>query len=114
MRRAVLKLVVNAVALWVAASLVPGVHLSSRPADVALVALVFALVNTCLKPVALILSLPALVVTLGLFTFVVNAGLFALVAWLTPGLDLDGFLPALAGSIAVSVVAIALNLLLKD
>ena len=45
---------------------------------------------------------------------VVNAGLFALVAYLTPGLGLDGFLPALAGSVAVSIVAIALNLLLKD
>lgn len=114
MRRLALKLVVNAVAVWAASHLVPGVQLSSSPVDVALVALVFALVNTFLKPVALILSLPALVVSLGLFTFVVNAGLFALVAWLTPGLVIDGFGAALVGGLVVSIVSIALNLLLKD
>ena len=109
-----LRLAVNAAALWAAAWAVEGVHLSGDPVDIVIVAAIFGLANTFIKPVVLLLSLPALLVTLGLFTFVVNAGMLGLVAWLAPGLMIDGPLSALLGGLVVSVVSVALNLLVKD
>ena len=70
-----LRLAINAAALWAAAHFVEGVDLSGDPLDVIIVAAIFGLVNTFIKPVVLLLSLPALLLTLGLFTFVVNAGM---------------------------------------
>ncbi|MDA0333949.1 MAG: phage holin family protein [bacterium] len=109
-----LRLAINAAALWAAAQFVDGVNLSGDPLDVVIVAAIFGLVNTFIKPVVLLLSLPALLLTLGLFTFVVNAGMLGLVAWLAPGLMVDGPLSALLGGLVVSVVSMALNLMVKD
>jgi putative membrane protein len=109
-----LRLAINAAALWAAAHFVDGVHLSGDPVDVIIVAAIFGLVNTFIKPVVMLLSLPALLVTLGMFTFVVNAGMLGLVAWLAAGLDVAGPLAALFGGLVVSVVSIALNLIAKD
>jgi putative membrane protein len=109
-----MRLAVNAAALWAAAYFVGGVNLSGDPLDIIIVAAIFGLVNTFIKPVVMLLSLPALLVTLGLFTFVVNACMLGLVAWWTSGLALDGPLPALLGGLVVSVVSVALNLIVRD
>ncbi|HJP30146.1 MAG: phage holin family protein [Candidatus Latescibacteria bacterium] len=109
-----LRLAVNAAALWAAAHFVEGIHLAESPLDVVIVAAVFGLVNTFIKPVAMLLSLPALLLTLGLFTFVVNAGMLGLAAWLVSGLTVDGPLSALVGGFVVSIVSFALNLIVKD
>ena len=104
---------INAIALWFAAWLVAGVHLSENLLEVAMVALVFGVANTFIKPVVLLLSLPMLLLTLGLFTFVVNAAMLALVASLTLGLTLDGVSSALLGSAVVSIASFVLSAL-KD
>ena len=114
MKWLILRLGVNAVALWAAAHWVSGIHLSENPLDILIVAAVFGLVNTFIKPVVLLLSLPALLLTLGLFTFVVNAGMLGLAAWLVDGLAVDHFFAALVGSLVVTVVSFALNLFVKD
>lgn len=112
MSRFALRLLTNAAALWVAARIVDGIELSEGVVDVAIVVLVFGLVNAFIKPVVLLLSLPALLLTLGLFTFVVNASMLGLAAWLTDGLSVDGFIPALLGSLVISVVSFTLSLIL--
>ena len=104
---------INAIALWFAAWLVAGVHLSENLLEVARVALVFGVVNTFIKPVVLLLSLPMLLLPLGLFTFVVNATMLALVASLTLGRTLDGVRSALLGSAVVSIASFVLSAL-KD
>ena len=108
-----LRLAVNAAALWAAALVVDGVHLSGNPVDVIIVAVLFGLVNTFIKPVVMLLSLPALLLTVGLFTFVVNAGMLGLAAWLSSGLAIDGPVSALLGGVVVTVVSFGLNLLVK-
>ena len=123
-----IRIVINGVALVVAAKIVPNIHLILGPLGigwikVGIIALVFALVNTYVKPIVKALSFPITLLTLGLFSLVVNAALFLLVAWIAKsGLDIPftvgGFPPtlgstsivaAILGSIVVSVVSILLG-----
>ena len=93
----------TAVALGVGAWLLGGVELDGVvPALIA--ALVLGLVNALIRPVLLFLTIPLNVVTLGLFTFVINAALLCLAAWLAPGFAIAGFWSALALAVIVAVV----------
>ncbi len=114
MRNFVIRLFVNALALSAAAWLVPGITLSGGFGDVLLVALIFGVVNAVLKPVLLILSLPFLLLTLGLFALVVNAALLGVTAWLLGPLSVSGFWAALLGSVIISLVTLVLGGALKD
>lgn len=114
MKNFLLRLLVNAAALWVAAAIVPGVALSEDALDILLVALVFGLLNALLKPVLLILSLPFLVITLGLFAFVVNAIVLMVTAALTNALEVTGFGWALLGSLVISLVVLVLESLIRE
>jgi putative membrane protein len=97
-----IKFLVTAGALWLAAWIVPGIDLSDEIGTILLVALVFGLINMFIKPVVKLLTLPLLLVTLGLFAFVINAALLGLTAWLTNGLTIDSFWSALLGSLVIS------------
>jgi putative membrane protein len=112
--RLLVRLGINAAALWVAARWIDGIVLSTDLLDVAIVAAVFGLVNTFIKPVVLFLSLPALLLTLGLFTFVINAGMLGLAAVLVDGLSIADPWSAFVGGLVVSAVSFALNLFLDD
>jgi len=114
MRNFVVRLFVNALALWAAAELLEGITLAGGFGDVLWVALVFGLVNAVLKPILLLLALPVLFLTLGLFTLVINAGLLLLTGALTDALTVDGFVPALVGGLIISVVSMVLAGALKD
>ena len=106
--RFLVRLVLNALAVGVAAWLVPGVILSG-PVSALLAALILGVVNTLVRPVLLLLTLPLTLLTLGLFIFVVNAICLALTAAVLPGLDIAGFGSALLGAIVVSVISWILN-----
>lgn len=95
---------INALALWVATRIVPGIVVSGT-GTLVLAAVVFGLVNAVVRPVAVLLSLPLTVLTLGLFLLVVNAAMLGLTAALLPGMRVSGFFPALLGSIVISVVS---------
>ena len=114
MRNFILRLFVNALALSAAAYLVPGIRLTGGFWDVILVALVFGLVNALLKPLVWILSIPFLVLTLGLFAFVVNGVMLLVTARLTDHLAVSGFWAAVLGSIVISLVSMLLGGALKD
>lgn len=109
MQNFLIRLVVNALALSAAAWLLGGITLSGGFFDVMLVALIFGLLNALLKPILLFFSLPFLIVTLGLFAFVVNAVVLLLTASLSSALTVDGFVSALLGSLVVSIVTILLG-----
>lgn len=94
--------VVNAVAIGLAAYLLPGVEVSFWGAVV--LAVVLALINILLKPIINLLTLPLNVVTLGLFSLVVNALLIMLAGMLVPGFSVDGFWPAFFFAILVSLI----------
>ncbi|GGG17560.1 hypothetical protein GCM10010964_02210 [Caldovatus sediminis] len=95
---------INALALWAATEIVPGIHVAGL-GTLILAAVVFGLVNAVVRPVAVILSLPLTLLTFGLFLLVVNAAMLGLTALLLPGMRIAGFWPALFGAIVVSVVS---------
>lgn len=114
MKWLLVRLAVNAAALWAAAHFVSGIHLSGGWLDIVIVAAVFGAVNTFIRPVVMLLSLPALLLTLGLFTFVVNAAMLGLAAWLVSGMTIDGPIAAFLGGLVVSAVSFGLNLFVED
>jgi putative membrane protein len=99
-----IRLVINALGLWLAAELVPGISISS-PGTLVLAALLMGVVNALVRPVAVLLTLPLTILTLGIFLLIVNAAMFGLVAWLLPGFAVSGLLAALLGWLIVSVVS---------
>jgi putative membrane protein len=115
MMRLIVRLLINAAALAAAAWAVPGIHYEGWGA-LALMALVFGLVNALIRPIVMILSCPLLVLTLGLFTFVVNACMLLLAGSLAGmfgiAFSVEGFVPAFLGAIIISVVSIILSILL--
>ena len=70
---------------------------------------IIALINTFVKPVLQLVTLPINFLTVGLFSFVLNALLLMLAGWITPGLEVDGFLSALLGSIVLSLFSIGIS-----
>lgn len=99
----VTKIIVVALALFVAEQVVEGISIIGFGTAV-LVAVALGLINILVRPVLLILTLPITIVTFGLFSFVLNALLFWLIAALIPGFTVDSFIAALLGSLIVSVV----------
>lgn len=113
-----LRLLINAAALWAAVRLVPGVSFTGDPRLLLVVALVFGVLNTLVKPVLWLLTLPFLVITLGLFTFVLNAFLLwmtsALSGALGLGFHVDGFFAAFLGALVVSAVSLVLSMFVSQ
>ena len=104
-----IRLVVNGLALICVAYVVPGIHVSGLGGAI-LAALILGIVNAILRPILIVLSLPLEVLTLGLFTLVINALLFWLVGTWHVGLAVDGFWPAFWGALVLSVVSWAIAL----
>lgn len=106
-----LRLIINAGALFVVAYFVPGVHVTSIVGAL-IAAIILGIANAIIKPILIVLSLPIEILTLGLFTFVINAVLFWIVGHLGIGLIVDGWWAALWGSIVLWLVSWALSALL--
>lgn len=92
-----------AVAVYLTVNLVPGISMSGGWMTLLLVSLVWSVIITVIKPVLGILSLPITIITLGLFSLVLNALLFWGMELVVPGFDIAGFFPALLGSIVLSI-----------
>jgi putative membrane protein len=121
--RLIMRLLAGAVALAVAAGLIGGISVGQgttgeRALTLLAVAAIFGLVNAIVRPIVRLISLPLFILTLGLFTFVVNALMLLLTAWIGDQFDLafevDGFWSALLGALVISVVTFILNVLLPD
>ena len=102
--RILLRLLLVMGAFWVVTAVVPGIEVRGDAVDYLVVAVLFALVNLLVKPVVTLLSLPFVLVTLGLFLLVVNAAMLGLTAALTERLSVDGVVAALLGALVISVV----------
>jgi len=108
-----LRFAVTALAVFVATSIVPGIEAQTLSAGIAAV-LVLSFLNALIRPILYILSLPFIVVTLGLFTVVVNALLLQLVAWMVKGFVVQGFWASILGALLISIVSTILNLWVSD
>jgi putative membrane protein len=113
-----IRLLVNAAALWVATRLVPGVSSSGGAMPLFGVALVFGVVNAFIGPIAKILTFPLIIVTLGLFALVINGLMLLLTSALSSALGLGfhvrGFWAAFWGALVVSLVSTILSMLIAD
>lgn len=109
--RILLAIVFNAVALYVTAMLVPGISFHGSWINLLVAGAVFGLFNLIVKPVAVLLSLPLLVVTLGLFYFVLNGILLWVASFFLPGYLVGGILPGILGSLVITIVNWALHAL---
>lgn len=118
--RLLLRWIVMAIALAVAAWTVPGIDVTDQNGTVAvlLMAAIFGLVNAFIRPLITLLSCPLVLLTLGLFTLVINGICFSLASWFAQmlgiGFVVNGFWPAFWGAIVVSIVSFLLSLFLPD
>ncbi len=116
--RFLLRLLVNAAALWVAVRIVPGITYSGDWAPFFGVALVFGLINAFIRPLVKLLTLPIIFLTLGLFALVVNGMMLMLTSWLSNKLAMNfqvsGCWTAILGALVVSIVSALLSTFLAD
>jgi putative membrane protein len=116
----VVRTIINGIALWVAAWLVDGIEFGSSTDTwetvkvVAFVALIFGLLNAFVRPILKLISLPFIILTLGLFVFIVNAAMLMLTSWISDNLGLafhvdEFFWDAVLGSLIITVVSMVLS-----
>jgi len=121
MFKIILRWAINAIALWAAITIVPGIHIQTQGnwwLAILGLALIFGLVNAILRPIIEMLTCPLIILTLGLGTLLINTLLF----WLTGligakfgiGFIVDGFWPAFFGALVVTVVSVVLTLFIRD
>jgi len=113
MRYLLIRWIVNAIALFAVVHLVGGVSVS-RWQSVLVGALVIGLLNAFLRPILILFTLPVNILTLGLFTFVLNGIIFYLTAALVKGLHVAGFWSAIIAAFVFSVISFILNMLIKS
>ena len=99
----ILRLLLSAAGLGLASVWLSGVHVD-RPATLFWAALLLGIANTVVRPVLVLLTLPATILTLGLFLLVINAAMLGLVSWMLPGFSLDGFWSALGAWAIIAVL----------
>jgi putative membrane protein len=116
-RSLLLHWLLNAASLWVAAALIPGLDFHGGPGRLLLVAAVFGLINSTLRPLLAILTCPLIVLTLGLFSLVINALMLMVTGWLSEswnlGFVVSGFWAAFFGGLVVGLVSLVLSMALK-
>ncbi len=114
MIRLLVRWAINAIAIWVAIRVIPGIEHTGSGASLMFIALVFGLVNALVRPFLTLLTCPLIVLTLGLFVLVVNAMMLGLTARLAPSLTIDGFWPAFWGAIVISLVSGIISMVVRD
>lgn len=121
--RLIVRIMVSALALAAAAALIQGIAVTGDNAGDQIltllgVAVIFGLINAIVRPIVLLFTLPLFLLTLGLFTFVVNALMLLLTSWISDRLGLpfavDGFWAAFLGALVISAVSFAINVALPD
>jgi putative membrane protein len=118
MTKFLLRWAINAVAIYLAVLIVPGIELQGDWTSVIWLALISGLINALLRPLLMFLTCPLILATLGVFALMVNTFLF----WLTGqigrsfgvGLYIDDFMSAFLGGLVITIVSVILNLILKD
>ena len=105
--------IVTSASLLITAQFIPGISIDTLNSAI-FAAIVLGLINAILKPILILFTLPLTILSLGLFLFIVNAISFSLVAYFTPGFQVNSFLDALLGSIFLSIVSGFLNSIFND
>lgn len=109
----IIKVIIAAVGLWLAAAIIPGIDYGAWT-TLLLAGLLLGLVNAFVRPVVTILTLPLTLVTLGLFLLVINAAMIGLVGWLLKDFTVAGFWPAIFAAIVTGAVSWVGQALLRE
>ena len=112
MKGFLMKWLINAISLVVVVHVVSGIR-TDRWETTVVAALVLGLLNAFLRPLLMLLALPVNLLTLGLFTFVVNGFIFYLAAWLVSGFMVAGFWSAFLGALVFSIISFLLSMLIN-
>ena len=117
--RLVLRIIINAIAIWATSMILSGFEFSGSIINLLIIAVIFGLVNALIRPIIKLLALPITIVTLGLFTLVINALMLWLTVWLSGSLSLEGgifnsFVTAFLGAIIISIISTVLGWFLPD
>jgi putative membrane protein len=116
--RLFIRLLVNAIALWAAVFIVPGLTYDGSGVSLLIIALIFGVVNALVRPIIVLLTCPLVILTLGLFILIINTIMFSLTIWLSSvfglGLDSTGFWSTFFGALVISVVSGVMSAVLKD
>lgn len=118
--RLLIRLAVNALALWIAIELIPGLTFGGDNISLFIIALIFGLVNALVRPIIMLLTCPLVILTLGFFILVVNTIMLSLTIWLSGpgvfdlGLASSGFGATFLGAIVISVISGIITGLIKD
>jgi putative membrane protein len=119
MKKFLIRLVINAVALYAAISFVPGIHAQNTNwVSLLVIALIFGIVNAIIRPIMTFLTCPLIIITLGLGTLLINTLMFYITGTIGTGVGMgftvDGFWPAFFGALVVSVVSIFLSMIFHE
>jgi putative membrane protein len=116
MNQAFIKWAINTIAIMLAIKYVPGIVYAGEWWGILIVGMIFGLVNTIIRPLIKLFTFPLLILSLGLFTFVINAMMLSLTSWLSESLHLgfhvEGFKPAFWGALVISMVSLLLGCLM--
>ena len=116
--RFLVRLLINAAALWVAVRLVPGIRFHGSAMQLLGIALVFGVLNAVIRPILMVVSIPLVILTLGLFTLVLNGVILLLTSGVSGALGfafhVTGFVSAFWGAIVISIVSMILTMLVRD
>ncbi len=118
MTKFIIRWAINTLALYAAVLVVPGISYIGEWIGILWLALIFGLLNALVRPLLKFLTCPLIMLTLGLFTFLINAGMLLLTSSIGQsfgiGFTVDGFWPALLGSLVISFVSVVMTLILRD
>ncbi len=118
MTKFIIRWAINALALYLAVLIVPGINYIGEWTGILWLALIFGLLNALVRPLLKFLTCPLILLTLGLFTFLINAGMLMLTSSIGQSFGInftvDGFWQALLGSLVISFVSIVMSLILRD
>ena len=115
----ILRIIINAIAIWLTSLILSGFSFGGSIFNLIIVAIIFGLVNAVIRPIVKLLTLPINVVTLGLFTLVINTLMLMLTVWFSGALSLEGgifssFLTAFIAAIIISIISTVLSWFLPD
>lgn len=113
LKRLLLRWLLLAVAIGLVAAWLPGVHITGGVLSLLWIAALFALVNVTVGLLVRVLTAPLLLLTLGLFTLVINAAMFALTAWWSDSLEVDGFWSDFLAALCVTLISALLHLIFR-
>ena len=115
----IIRIVINAIAIWITTMLLAGLNFSGSVFNLLLVGVIFGLINAFIRPLILLLTLPLTLVTLGLFTLVINTLMLMLTVWISDNLELTGgafesTVTAFVAAIIISIISLVLSWFVPD